>query len=121
MMIGKSHPRGQEFQPGTRQASSLVEIFTPRVRFLYPAWTLMMGSYTPWEHFFFFFFFFYQIASCVGKHSADNPGIISAESQNRDKVRIIQYDVRLRYHRISSYFLINLTVIFSFIFDKERT
>ena len=34
-----------EFQQGTRQASSLVEIPTPRVRFPYPAWTFMMDSY----------------------------------------------------------------------------
>ena len=38
-------PEGLEFQPGTRQASSLVEIPTPRVRFTYPTWTLMMDCY----------------------------------------------------------------------------
>ena len=36
---------GLKFQPGTRQASSLVEIPTPRVRFPYPTWTLMMDCY----------------------------------------------------------------------------
>ena len=40
-------PSGLEFQPGTRQASSLVEIPTPRVRFPYPTWTLMMNCYNP--------------------------------------------------------------------------
>ena len=40
-------PMGQELQSGTWQASSLVEIPTPWVRFPYPAWTLMMGSYNP--------------------------------------------------------------------------
>ena len=35
--IGKSHTRS-EFQPGMRLAESLVEIPTPRVRFLYPTW-----------------------------------------------------------------------------------
>ena len=35
-------PSGSEIQPGTQQASSLVEILTPRVRFPYPTWTLMM-------------------------------------------------------------------------------
>ena len=38
-------PLGWEFQPGSRQALSLVEIPSPRVRFPYPAWTLMMDSY----------------------------------------------------------------------------
>ena len=38
-------PSGLEFQPGSRQASSLVEIPTPRVRFLYPTWTLMTDCY----------------------------------------------------------------------------
>ena len=38
-------PSGSEFQPGTRQASSLVEIPTPRVRFPYPTWTLMTDCY----------------------------------------------------------------------------
>ena len=40
-------PSGLEFQPGTRQALSLVEIPTPRVRFPYPTWTLMMDCYIP--------------------------------------------------------------------------
>ena len=34
-------PSGLEF----RQASSLVEILTPRMNFPYPTWTLMMDSY----------------------------------------------------------------------------
>ena len=34
-------PPGYEFQPGTWQVSSLVEIPTPRVRFPYPAGTLL--------------------------------------------------------------------------------
>ena len=38
-------PSELEFQPGTRQASSLVEIPTPRVRFPYPTWTVMMDRY----------------------------------------------------------------------------
>ena len=38
-------PSGLEFQPGTRQASSPVEIPTPRVRFPYPTWTLMVDCY----------------------------------------------------------------------------
>ena len=38
-------PSGLEFKPGTRQASSLLEIPTPRVRFPYPTWTLMMACY----------------------------------------------------------------------------
>ena len=38
-------PSGQEFQTGTRQVSSRVEIPTTWMRFSYPAWTLMMDSY----------------------------------------------------------------------------
>ena len=43
--IGKISSSGLEFQPGTRQASSLEKIPTPRVRFPYPTWTLMMDCY----------------------------------------------------------------------------
>ena len=35
--IGKSHPRGRNFNQGL--AEPLVEILTPRVKFPYPAWT----------------------------------------------------------------------------------
>ena len=39
-------PEGLEFQPGTRQALSLVKISTPQVRFPYPRWTLIMDCYS---------------------------------------------------------------------------
>ena len=59
-------PEGQEFQPGTRLSSSLVEIPTSRVRFPYPAWALMIDSYNLpplpiWDRLFFFFFFFFHV------------------------------------------------------------
>ena len=38
-------PSDEEFKPGTWHVSFLVQIPTPRVRFPYPAWTLMMHSY----------------------------------------------------------------------------
>ena len=45
--LGLSTRDKNEFQPGTWQALSLVEILTPQVRFSYPGWTLMMDSYIP--------------------------------------------------------------------------
>ena len=42
--IGKSHSRGRNFNQAL-QASSLVEIPIPRMRFPYPVWTLMTDSF----------------------------------------------------------------------------
>ena len=44
--VRKSHPRGWIFWSGTPQASFLTKISTPRVRFPYPTWILMMDSIT---------------------------------------------------------------------------
>ena len=45
-MIGKVLPRGRNFNQGLGQASSCVEILTLRVRFPYPACTLIMNFHT---------------------------------------------------------------------------
>ena len=60
-------PSGYEFQPGTQQASSLVEIPTQRVRFPYPAWALMMDSYN-------------QLEIVFVKHYTPNPMLASKDN-----------------------------------------